>query len=169
MTESPRHPRHVPATDHNSRPCRRAVVLLLMLRSTRIRSPELSFRSTFSTAPKAHICIAQRFDGAMWELPDIQISQTTSNGPVSFHLDKAARTGFQLTGRRTSGASPSLTRVDDPKITPSPVLSMATLSVLDSSKQSIGPQWLHDKSSNALTSTFPVVTASKLPSIPRID
>ncbi|KAK0449030.1 uncharacterized protein EV420DRAFT_1275397, partial [Desarmillaria tabescens] len=52
------------------------------------------------------VIILQRFDAVMWGFSDIQISQTTENGPVSFCLesDKAKGTRFQLVGRRTFGA-----------------------------------------------------------------
>ncbi len=79
------------------------------------------------------VIILQRFDAAMWGLPDIQISQTTGNGPVSFYLesDKTERTRFQLAGRRAFGAG------------------AWSSPVLDGSEQSITRHGPHDTSSNA--------------------
>ncbi len=79
------------------------------------------------------VIILQRFDAAMWGLPDIQISQTTGNGPVSFYLesDKTERTRFQLAGHRAFGAG------------------AWSSPVLDGSEQSITRHGPHDTSSNA--------------------
>ncbi|KAK0234644.1 hypothetical protein EDD85DRAFT_844788 [Armillaria nabsnona] len=84
------------------------------------------------------VIILQRFDAAMWGLPDIQISQTTENRPVSFYLesDKTERTRFQLVGRRTFGAG------------------AWSSPVLDGSEQSITPHGPHDTSSNAPITTL---------------
>ncbi len=91
------------------------------------------------------VIILQRFDAAMWGLPDIQISQTTENRPVSFYLesDKAERTRFQLVGRRTFGAGAWSSRV------------------LDGSEQSITRHGPHDTSFNApITTSTPPCPAS---------
>ncbi|SJL06587.1 uncharacterized protein ARMOST_09929 [Armillaria ostoyae] len=92
------------------------------------------------------VIILQRFDTAMWGLPDIQTSQTTENGRVSFELDKAKRSCFQLAGRRTFGAC-AWPRADDTKITPDGTETSggaATSPVLDGSEQSMAGQGLHD-------------------------
>ncbi|KAK0199580.1 hypothetical protein DFS33DRAFT_1267374, partial [Desarmillaria ectypa] len=91
------------------------------------------------------VIILQRFDAAMWGLSDIQISQTTENGPVSFYLesDKAKRALFQLAGRRTFGADARSS--DDAKISPPPLVSVtsvpsaATSHALDGSEQKSHP------------------------------
>ncbi|KAK0449041.1 uncharacterized protein EV420DRAFT_788562 [Desarmillaria tabescens] len=98
------------------------------------------------------VIILQRFDATMWGFSDVQISQTTENGPVSFCLesDKAKGTRFQLVGRRTFGAD---VRSSD----------VATSHVLDSSGQSITPQGPHDASSNApITTSVPPSPSSIL-------
>ncbi|PBK63617.1 hypothetical protein ARMSODRAFT_942005 [Armillaria solidipes] len=102
------------------------------------------------------VIILQRFDAAMWGLPDIQTSQMTENGRVSFELDKAKRSRFQLAGRRTFGACAWSSRADDAKITPDGTETSggaATSPILDGSEQSITPQGLHGAS--ITTSTPP--------------
>ncbi|KAK0199569.1 hypothetical protein DFS33DRAFT_174816 [Desarmillaria ectypa] len=119
------------------------------------------------------VIILQRFDAAMWGLSDIQISQTTENGPVSFYLesDKAKRALFQLAGRRTFGADARSS--DDAKIRPPPLVSVisvpsaATSHVLDGSEQSIAPQGTHDAISNAPITTSTPPSPGSMPTLPK--
>ncbi|KAK0184376.1 hypothetical protein F5146DRAFT_1145535 [Armillaria mellea] len=99
------------------------------------------------------VIILQRFDAAMWGLPDTQTSQTTENGRFS-DLDKAKRSRFQLAGRRIFGAGAWLSEADDAKITPDGTETSggAGISpVLDGSEQSIARQGLHDTPITAST------------------
>ncbi|PBK98535.1 hypothetical protein ARMGADRAFT_579930 [Armillaria gallica] len=96
------------------------------------------------------VIILQRFDVAMWGLPDVQISQTTENKPVSFYLesDKTERTRFQLMGRRTFGAG----------AWSSPVLG--------GSERSITRHGPHDTSSNAPITTSTPPCPGSMPTFP---
>ncbi|KAK0190482.1 hypothetical protein F5146DRAFT_556265 [Armillaria mellea] len=97
------------------------------------------------------VIILQRFDAAMWGLPDIQTSQTTENGRFSCELDKAKRSCFQLAGRRTFGVGAWPSRADDAKITPDGSGRAGISPVLDGSEQSIAPPGLHDTPITAST------------------
>ncbi|SJL06577.1 uncharacterized protein ARMOST_09919 [Armillaria ostoyae] len=115
------------------------------------------------------VIILQRFDAAMWGLPDIQTSQMTENGRVSFEVDKTKRSRFQLAGRRTFGACAWSSRADDAKITPPPLVSVpsaATSPVLDGSEQSIAPQGLYDTSSNSPITTSTLPCPGSMPTLP---
>ncbi|PBK98545.1 hypothetical protein ARMGADRAFT_960212 [Armillaria gallica] len=96
------------------------------------------------------VIVFQRFDAAMWGLPDIQISQTTENRQVSFYLesDKTERTRFQLVGHRTFGA--------DAWLSP----------LLDCSEQSTAPQGLHNAISNAPIPTSAPPCPGSMPTLP---
>ncbi|KAK0204164.1 hypothetical protein DFS33DRAFT_1384418 [Desarmillaria ectypa] len=119
------------------------------------------------------VIILQRFDTAMWGLSDIQISQTTENGLVSYYLecDKAKRALFQLVGRRTFGADARSS--DDAKISPPPLVSVTSVPstaashVLDSSEQSIAPQGPHDVLSNAPMITSAPPSPGSMPTLPK--
>ncbi|PBK63627.1 hypothetical protein ARMSODRAFT_962920 [Armillaria solidipes] len=98
------------------------------------------------------VIILQRFDAVMWGLPDIQASQMAENGRVSFEVDKAKRSRFQLAGRRTFGACA--------------FPSAATSPVLDGSEQSIAPQGLYDTSSNGPITTSTLPCPGSMPTLP---